>query len=79
MEARLLQDKLDKCLGLVQTYILVSQLESLTGLLNFACRVVAPSRPFLLRLYSLKEGMRKRLPDYKLRLSAGTRQDVATW
>ncbi len=52
MEARLLQDKLDHCLLLVREYlarshIMVSQLESLTGLLNFACRVLAPGRPFL--------------------------------
>ncbi len=29
--------------------------------------------------YSLKEGMKKWLPHYKLRLSAGTRQDLVTW
>ncbi len=84
MEVMLPQDKLDKCLTLVENYrsqshIAVSQLESLTGLLNFACRVVAPGRPFLRRLYSLKEGMKKRLPHYKLRLSAGTQQDLAMW
>ncbi len=55
MEARQLQNKLDKCLTLVKNYrsqshISVSQLESLTGLQNFACRVVAPGRPFLRRL-----------------------------
>ncbi len=49
MEARLPQGKLDKCLTLVKNYrsqshISVSQLESLTGLLNFACRMVAPGR-----------------------------------
>ncbi len=48
-------------------------------LLNFACRVVAPGRPFLRRLYSLKEGMKKRLPHYRLSLSAATKQDLHTW
>ncbi len=67
METRLPQDKLDCCLPLVQEYlarsdITVSQLESLTGLLNFACRVVAPGRPFLRRLYRVKEGMKKDCP-----------------
>ncbi len=84
MEARLPQDKLDHCLLLVREYparshITVSQLESLTGLLNFACRVVARGRPFLRRLYRLKEGMKKRLPHYRLRLSAETKQDLSTW
>ncbi len=55
MEARQPQDKLDCCLLLVLEYlarshIMVSQLESLTELLNFACQVVAPGRPFLRRL-----------------------------
>ncbi len=55
-----------------------SQLENRTGLLNFACRVVAPGKPLLRRLYSLKEGMEKLQTNYKLRLSAGTQQDLAT-
>ncbi len=81
MEARLPRDKLDKCLDLVRSYkdrnhISVIQLESFTGLLNFACRVVVLGRPFLRRLYSLKEGMKKHLRHYKLCLSAGTRQDL---
>ncbi len=84
MEARLPRYKLDKCLGLVRSnkdrkHISVIQLESLTGLLNFACQVVVPGRPFLRRLYSLKKDMKKRLPHYKLRLSAATRQDLVTW
>ncbi len=84
MEARLPQDKHDRCLLLIRTYkgrshISVSQLESLTGLLNFTCQVVAPGRPFLRRLYSLKEGIQRRLPHYRLWLSAGTKQDLGTW
>ncbi len=63
MEARLPRDKLDRYIILVRTYqsrghITVSELESLTGLLNFACRVVAPGRPFLRRLYNLSAGMK---------------------
>ncbi len=84
MEALLPWDKLDKCLDLVRSYkdrkdISMIQLESLIGLLNFACRVVVPGRPFLRRLYSLKEGMKKHLPHYKLRRLQGTRQDLVTW
>ncbi len=66
MEARLPRDKQDKYLGLVRSYkdrkhISVIQLESLIWLLNFACRVLVLGRPFLRRLYSLKEGMKKPL------------------
>ncbi len=50
MEAQLPWEKLDKCLDFVRSYkdqkqISVIQLESLTGLLNFACRVVGPAVP----------------------------------
>ncbi len=67
MEARLPQDKLQKCLCLIQSYIQlqkisIKKLESLTGLLNFASKVVWPGQPFLRRLYNLMEGMRRR-PD----------------
>ncbi len=52
MEARRPEEKLKKCLGLLKRHgqskkITVKQLESLTGLLNFACSVIAPGRPFL--------------------------------
>ncbi len=81
MEARLLQHKLKQYQLLVRMYqdryhIMVSQLESLTGLFNVACLVVAPGRPFLKRLYSLKEGLRRKLPHYRLRFFAGMRQDL---
>ncbi len=71
MEARLLRDKFARCLILVRMYqcrghITVSKLESLTGLMNFACRVVAPGRTFLRRLYNLIAGMKKCLPHYRL-------------
>ncbi len=67
IEARLPQDKLQKCLRLIRSYIQlqkisIKQLESLTGLLNFACKLVRPGQPFLHRLYNLIEGMRRRLP-----------------
>ncbi len=41
--------------------------------------MVVPGRPFLRRLYSLKEDRKKRLPHYKLCLSAATHQDLVTW
>ncbi len=84
MEARLPQDKLLKCLRLVRSYrqlqkISIKQLESLTGLLNFACRVIRPGRPFLHRLYNFMEGIRRRLSFFKLRLNAGAKEDLRMW
>ncbi len=84
MEARLPQDKLDKCLRLVNSYrqlqkISIKQLESLNGLLNFACKVVHPGMPFLRRLYCLMEGFRRRLPFFKIRLTAGAKEDLRMW
>ncbi len=84
MEARLPQDKLDKCLYLINTYrclnkISIKQLESLTVLLNFACKVVHPGRPFIRRLYSLLEGFRWRVPFFKIRLTAGAKEDLRMW
>jgi hypothetical protein len=51
--------------------ISVKELESLTGLLNFACKVVVPGRPFLLHLYQLLWGVSRQVSFLKLRLSKG--------
>jgi len=84
MRARLPQDKLEKCRNLVHKYtkegkIQVRQLEALTGLLNFACKVIVPGRAFLRRLYHLMWGMKKRIPYFHLRLSSGARLDLIMW
>ncbi len=75
---------MDRCLQLVRSYqkvkrISVQQLESLTGLLNFACSVVAPGRPFMRRLYQLTWGMKRRIPHFKLKLTKGVKEDLETW
>lgn len=83
MQARLPADKLQKCLRLLNRYIsqvkiTVEQLESLTGLLNFACSVVEMGRPFLRRLYQLLWGV-KRQPFYRIRIKDGARRDMIMW
>lgn len=57
-EARLPRDKIDKCLGLIANFVTLKkvtlkEIQSLTGMLNFACSVVVPGRAFLRRLIDL--------------------------
>lgn len=56
MEARLPLEKVEKCRNKIRAVLEKGQvqreeLESLAGLLNFACRVVRPGRTFMRRLY----------------------------
>ena len=51
-EARLPQEKIDKCLCLISDFltrkkVTLKEIQSLTGMLNFACSVVVPGRAFL--------------------------------
>jgi hypothetical protein len=81
-EARLPQDKLDKCINSVQAALSKSkltlrQLQSLIGLLNFACQVVSPGRAFLRRLINLTLG--KSNPYHKVRLNVQAKCDLRAW
>ena len=52
-------------------------LEHLTGLLQFATKVVRPGRPFLRRLYALKNV--GSFPGHLVRLSRGAQADILWW
>ena len=61
-ESRLPEDKLLKCKQLIAEFIkkkkaTLRELQSLTGVLNFACSVVVPGRCFLRRLIDLTIGL----------------------
>ena len=63
MEARLPPDKLVKCQDLISGFlrrrkVTLREIQSLTGLLNFACTVVVPGRAFLRRHIDLTIGIR---------------------
>ena len=82
MEARLPQEKLDKCRDLLSTFlrrrkVTLQEIQSLTGLLNFACTVVVPGRAFLRRLIDLTIGVRK--PHFLIRLSKDVKEDLLVW
>lgn len=61
-EARLPLENIDKCVGLISDFltrkkVTLKEIQSLTGLLNFACSVVVPGRAFLHRLIDLTIGI----------------------
>ena len=82
MEARLPQDKLSKIKELLHKYLKCSkitlrEIQSLVGVLNFACSVIVPGRCFLRRLISLTKGLRR--PHHRVRLSASAKEDMRMW
>ena len=82
MEARLPQEKLDKCQALISPFlklrkVSLQEIQSLTGLLNFACSVVIPGRAFLSRLIGLTLGVVH--PHFRIKLSPEVKADMLVW
>ena len=57
--------------------VTLKELQSLIGLVNFTCIVVAPGRAFLRRLIDLTKGIQK--PHHHIRLSKGAKLDILLW
>ena len=81
-EARLPEDKLAKCCVMLHNFytrrtVTLKELQSLIGLLNFTCTVVAPGRAFLRRLIDLTKGIQK--PHHNIRLSKGAKSNILIW
>ena len=82
MLARLPDDKLDQARTLLQNWrkrssCQLRELQSLIGILQFACRVVAPGRTFLRRMIALTCGVKQ--PYHFVRLTSGFYKDLAMW
>ena len=82
MEARLPQEKIVKCQDLISAFlkrqkVTLKEIQSLTGLLNFACTVVVPGRAFLRRLIDLTIGVKK--PHFMIKLSREVKDDLLVW
>ena len=82
MQARLPQDKLDRCRLLItemlgKKAVRLRELQSLLGFLNFCCSVVLPGRAFLRRLFDLTIGVSR--PFHFIRLSRQTKEDLKIW
>ena len=81
-EARLLDDKLQKCKLLLRQFNLrrkvsLRKLQSLLGLLNFTCPVVVPGRVFLRRMIDLTRGTQR--PHHHIRLTKEAKCDMQVW
>ena len=75
-------DKLGKCLVAISHFltrkkVTLKEIQSLTGLLNFACSVVLPGRAFLRRLIDLTLGLRS--PHHYVRLNGEVKADLQIW
>ena len=82
MEAKLPDDKLTRLRSLVsvwqsKTSCRLHDLQSLIGSLHFACKVVAPGRPFLRRMISLTRGLSN--PSSFIRLGKEFHKDLDMW
>ena len=82
MEARLPPDKLVKYYDLISSFlrrrkITLREIQSLTGLLNFACTVVVTGRAFLRRLIYLTIGIRS--SHFLIRLTREVKEDLKVW
>ncbi|XP_062622103.1 uncharacterized protein LOC134283613 isoform X1 [Saccostrea cucullata] len=82
MEIRLPQEKLLRMRSQIDVYksrkkITLQELQSVIGLLNFACSVVPPGRTFLRRLIDLTKGLQK--PHHRRRLGKEAKADLEAW
>lgn len=82
MEARLPEVKIVKIQNALHSAkrrkkMTLRELQSLIGLLNFACCVVVPGRAFLRRLIALTKGVSK--PHFRIRMNSQARLDLNAW
>lgn len=82
MEARLPSDKVKKILAALESFrarkrVTLREMQSLIGLLNFACCVVLPGRPFLRRLIDLTRGVAQH--HHHIKLSKESCLDIQAW
>ena len=81
-QVRLPIDKVKKCCEEIQAVchrnkITLHGIQSLLGLLNFACAVILPGRPFLRRLTDLTIGIRN--PKHYIRITNNVKSDLNMW
>ena len=80
--ARLPSEKIAKCITIISGFlkrkkVTLKEVQSLNGLLNFACSVVRPGRAFLRRLIDLTIGIKS--PHHFIRLNKEVKKDLNLW
>ena len=81
-EARLPSDNLLRCVDLLSAFltrkkVTLQELQSLIGLLNFACSVVLPGQAFLRRLIDSTVGIKR--PQHLVRLNSAVKSHLRVW
>ena len=82
MQARLPMDKVTKCIGLLEMLLdrkrcTLKELQSVIGILNFACSVIRPGRAFLRRMINLTMGVAQ--ANYHISLNKEAKSDLHMW
>ena len=82
MSASLPEDKVIKFMGYIDQLLssktsTLKQVQSLTGMLNFACAVVEPARAFSRRLYDLTLGVSQ--PHHRIKITKAVKEDLHVW
>ena len=82
MEARLPLDNTEKHKTLISTFlrrkkVTLREIQSLIGVLNFACSVVVPGRAFLRRLHDLTKGVKS--AHHFILLGKSSKADLVLW
>ena len=82
LEACLPRDKLQKCMEFISEFlrckkVTLREIQSLVGLLNFACSVVTPGRAFLRRLIDLTHGVR--FSHHLIKHNGEAKEDLNVW
>ena len=77
-----LRKKIEKYLSAIEDIlsrneVALRELQSLTGVLNFACHVFMPGRVFLQRLIKLTIGVKH--PNHSIHLTQEVKQDLIMW
>ena len=70
-----IKEKINKMINCKKTTL--RQLQSLIGLLNFACCVVPPGRAFLRRIIDLTRGFK--YPHHRLWVTKEAKEDLLAW